>query len=144
MLSIKPKIVREIANGEKTFEFRKKLLDITDPKNGIDNRILIYTSSPDMQISGSFTAKQFYCENFDDLMEKVQATDKYRARIFNYFKHKNKCFAIKISDFKKYDSPLVLKYLRQQHNGFIPGQSYRYINKTDPIIEDIILKNGHL
>lgn len=97
-----------------------------------------------MKISSSFSAKSFYSENFDDLMDIVQATEKYKARIYNYFKHKNRCYAIQISDFKEYKTPLCLKYLREKHNGFIPGQSYRYLNKSDPIIEDIIFKNGCL
>jgi len=133
LLSIKPRIVKEIVSGEKKFEFRKKFPDINGSK--ISHKIIIYCSKPTMQIIGSFVAKSYYHVDFESLMEKVNATEEYKLRIGGYLEDKSSCHAMEISDVKLYKSPLSLSYLRREFPGFCPGQSYRYLN---PLIKDRI------
>jgi predicted transcriptional regulator len=144
LLSIKPRIVQEIIRGEKSFEFRKKFPNINDPALEIENKIIIYNSSPEKKIFGSFVAKSFYMENFDSMMSIVDASDEYRARIFRYIKHEGICFAMEISKIKIYKHPISLEELRTNYNNFGPGQSFRYLDKSSPIIMDLIKSNGSL
>ena len=133
LLSIKPRIVKDIISGEKKFEFRKKFPDINGSQ--ISNKIIIYCSKPIMQIIGSFVAKSYYYNDFESLMVSVNATEEYKLRIGRYLEDKTSCHAMEISDIKLYKSPLSLSYLRKEFPGFCPGQSYRYLN---PLIKDRI------
>lgn len=144
LLSIKPRIIEEILCGDKKFEFRKKLPDLRNVELGIESTILIYSSSPEQKIFGSFKAKNVYVEKFDSLMKKVKATEAYRSRIFNYIQHEGTCYALEISELKVFNNPLSLSYLREHHNNFYPGQSYRYLESEGSVIKDIIIKNGTL
>lgn len=139
MLSIKPRIVKEITSGEKKFEFRKTFPDLS--KSEISNKIIIYCSKPTMQIIGSFVVKSYHNDNFESLMELVGATDEYKSRIEAYFINKNSCHAMEISEIILYERPLSLSYLREEFPGFCPGQSYRYLESD---IKDRIQELNHI
>mgnify|MGYP000037102830 CR=1 FL=1 len=141
LLSIQPKIVQEIIDGDKTFEFRKKFPNITE-NSQINKKVVIYSSTPTMQIIGSFVIGSYYHSDFNLLMEKVNATNEYKKRISNYFTDKTSCHALEITKLKIYKKPLELNYLRENFKGFVPGQSYRYLDNK--IVEDIITKNGFI
>ena len=144
LLSIKPRIIKEIISGEKKFEFRKIFPNLNEPGSKIENTIIIYSSTPEMKIFGSFRPKTFIADNFENLMVKVNAAPAYRERISRYFTNKENCHAMEISDLRIYENPITLKQLREEHNNFGPGQSYRYIDKDSSIIKNIILKNGDI
>jgi len=140
LLSIQPRIVQEIVDGKKLFEFRKKLPRMDN--SGISQTIVIYCSSPKMQIFGSFKIGRYFHENFEELMIKVNAAESYKERISRYFKDKSSCHAMEITELNIYDFPLGLTELREKFPGFVPGQSYRYL---DDKISDLIIKhNGEL
>lgn len=140
LLSIQPKIVQEIIEGQKQFEFRKKLPQIED--SDISKKVIIYCSSPTMEIVGSFIIGSYYHSDFDSLMKKINSTPEYTKRISKYFKEKDSCHAMEITELKVYKTPLSLNYLREKFPGFVPGQSYRYLDEN--IIEDIKQKNEFL
>lgn len=140
LLSIQPRIVKEIIDGEKKFEFRKKFPDLAD--SNISRKVIIYCSSPIMQIIGSFVVKQQFHADFDVLMNQVNADMSYRIRISNYFEDKSSCYAMEISQLKIYETPLPLNYLRIKYPGFCPGQSYRYLDNK--ITAELIEKNNSL
>lgn len=144
LLSIKPKIIKEIISGEKKFEFRKKLPDLNDESLGIAKKVIIYSSSPEKKIMGSFVIKNFHQEKFNDMMHVVNASQSYRERIYRYFKHEGVCFSMEISDFRVYEQPLTLTSLRLNHNNFGPGQSYRYLYESCSIISELKKLNGSL
>jgi predicted transcriptional regulator len=133
LLSIKPRIVKEIISGDKQFEFRKKFPDLNNPD--ISNKIIIYCSKPTMQIIGSFVARAYYHSNFDSLMARINASEHYKLRIGKYLEDKSSCHAMEISELNLYKQPLSLNYLRKEFSGFSPGQSYRYL---DPLIKERI------
>jgi len=138
LLSIKPNIIREIISGEKKFEFRKQFpnLDSED----IGRKIIIYSSTPQMSIMGSFTVGRYLHSDFDTLMSDIDSTPEYKKRISKYFgKNQESCHALEITNLNIYETPLSLRYLREKFNNFFPGQSYRYL--PDEIIEDIKSKN---
>lgn len=140
LLSIQPKIVQEIIEGKKQFEFRKKLPDIEN--SGINKKVIIYSSSPTMKIIGSFVIGSHYHSDFDSLMKTINSTPEYTKRISKYFKEKISCHALEITDLNIYQTPLSLTYLRENFPGFFPGQSYRYLDEN--IIQNIIDKNESL
>jgi type I restriction enzyme S subunit len=144
LLSIKPRIIEEIVSGAKKFEFRKKLPDLRNIELGIEKIILIYSSTPEQKIFGSFKARNFFVEKFDVLMDEIGATEAYKERIFNYIQHKDVCYALEISELNFYKKPLSLSHLRDNHNNFYPGQSYRYLEKDGSVIKDIVEQNGTL
>lgn len=140
LLSIQPKIVKEIIEGTKKFEFRKKFPNLDE--GNINKKIIIYSSKPTMKIIGSYIVKSYHHSNFDSLMSTVNATPDYETRIGNYFTNKYSCHAMEISDLKIYDTPLSLNYLRKAFPGFVPGQSYRYLDGL--IVDNIFSLNGYI
>ena len=140
LLSIQPRIIEEIVSGEKKFEFRRKFPDLNKPD--ISNKIIVYRSSPMMEIWGSFVVKSFYHSDFDTLMKQVKADDAYNRRISKYLIDKESCFAMEISSLNIYNNPLSLEYLRNTYPGFGPGQSYRYL--PEDIKLDLSAKNHGL
>ncbi|MFT6835727.1 MAG: putative transcriptional regulator [Francisellaceae bacterium] len=140
LLSIQPRIVKEIVDGAKLFEFRKKLPYMNNSE--ISRTVVIYRSSPKMQIFGSFKIGRYFHEDFDLLMEKVNATESYKERISKYFKDKTSCHAMEITELNIYDVPISLADLRKEFPGFVPGQSYRYLDEK--IANLIIELNGAL
>jgi type I restriction enzyme S subunit len=140
LLSIQPRIVKEIVDGKKLFEFRKKLPQMDN--NRISQIVVIYCSSPKMQIFGSFKLGRYFHADFEQLMTEVNATESYQKRISKYFKDKSSCHAMEITELNIYDIPLGLAELREKFPGFVPGQSYRYLDEK--IVNLIIELNGAL
>tara|TARA_R100001244_G_scaffold29260_1_gene28531 strand:- start:95318 stop:95755 length:438 start_codon:yes stop_codon:yes gene_type:complete len=140
LLSIQPRIVNEIINGTKTHEFRKKMPNMIS--DNLSNTIIIYCSSPVMKIIGSFRVGKYFHSDFDALMIDIGATESYKKRIGNYFKDKQSCHAIEITSLNLYKEPISLGELRTKFPGFVPGQSYRYL---DPKIKNLIIDlNGKI
>jgi len=140
LLSIRPKYVKEIKEGIKKYEFRKKFPKTVD--SNISKTIVLYCSKPTMKIIGSFKIKKHFSSCFEQLMDSVNADNAYRERISNYFTDKTLCHALEISDLKMYDHQLSLSYLRDNYKGFCPGQSYRYLDNK--IKDELIHLNGSL
>lgn len=124
LMSIKPKYVKSILDGTKKFEFRKKIFKRTD----IDE-IIIYSSSPEKKIVGSFEIDKV----LEDSPEELWAYCTYDAGIskenfFKYFKGKDRGFAIQIKNLnilpKKLDPYETIP-------DFHPPQSFYYINPGD-------------
>lgn len=137
LLSIQPRIVKEIIEGKKIYEFRKKFPNLNS--SDINKKIIIYCSKPTMKIIGSFVVKSYHHSDFESLMRTISATKGYKKRISNYFTDKSSCHAMEISELNLYENTLSLDYLRKNFIGFCPGQSYRYLN--DDILENILELN---
>lgn len=133
LLSIRPHYVKEIVSGAKKFEFRKKFPNLHE--SNISSKIIIYCSKPVMAIVGSFVVKNHYHSDFSSLMSDIGATEEYSDRISKYLTDKLSCHALEISDVTIYKNELSLQYLRDEFDGFVPGQSYRYLDVG--VIEEI-------
>ncbi len=127
LLSIKPKYVKEIQTGNKLYEFRKSIF-----KQETDE-ILVYESSPTKQIVGKIyieniiedTPQQLW-DNFNDF-----AGINYHD-FFEYFKGKEKGYAIKIKQFETF-SDTINPY--EENPNFTPPQSFAYISRILPELE---------
>lgn len=127
LLSIKPKYVKEIQTGNKLYEFRKSIF-----KQETDE-ILVYESSPTKQIVGKIyieniiedTPQQLW-DNFNDFAG-INYND-----FFEYFKGKEKGYAIKIKQFETFSDP-INPY--EENPNFTPPQSFAYISRILPELE---------
>ncbi len=117
LLSIKPEFVEKIINGEKKFEFRRKIF-----KKDVD-KVVIYATSPLKLVVGEFVIEEIIKKDLDLLW---QITNKYAGinedYFWQYFKGVYFGYALKIGEVKLYDN-----YLKIQDIGLTPPQSYVYL-----------------
>jgi predicted transcriptional regulator len=123
LLSIKPKYVKSIINGDKRYEFRKTIF-----KNRDIDRIFIYSSSPVKKIVATFKIGTILEDHPIDLWENVKDYAGIDNEVFfSYFEGKSKAFAIEIQNLQEFDEPLDPW---TEVAGFVPPQSYCYMNDT--------------
>ncbi len=120
LLSIKPEYADKILKGEKLFEFRKAVF-----KNPEVKTVVIYATMPVGKVVGEFEVDEVLA----DLPSAVWSITSEAAGIskmfFNeYFSGRDKAFAIKVSNPKRYDVPFELKNILS--NGVAP-QSFCYL-----------------
>lgn len=121
LLSIKPKYVKSIIEGNKRYEFRKTIF-----KNREINRIYIYSSSPVKKIVGTFEIGGILEDHPNELWDTVKEFAGIDNRdFFAYFDGKSRAFAIKIQNLQKFNDPID-PY--ETMPGFVPPQSYCYMD----------------
>lgn len=120
LLSIKPKYADLIFEGTKKYEFRRTIF-----KNAEIKTIVVYASSPVQKVIGEFEIETILNEDIVSLWKK---TKKYAGideeYFYQYFNCKEKGFAIKIKNFKRYRKPLCLK----EDFNLLPPQSFLYLS----------------
>jgi len=122
LLSIKPKYVKSIIEGDKRYEFRKTIF-----KNREINRIYIYSSSPVKKIVGTFEIGGILEDHPVDLWDNVKEYAGINERdFFSCFEGKPWAFAIKIQNLQEFNDPID-PY--EMIPGFVPPQSYCYIDE---------------
>lgn len=121
ILSIKPEFVNKIFTGIKKYEFRRSIFK----RSNID-KVIIYASSPIKMVIGEFKIEEIICSNIENLWEKTKGSSGISKEYFcKYFEDKEKGYAIKIKNYKRYKKPLCLK----KDFGLTPPQSYVYLNQ---------------
>lgn len=127
LLSIKPRYVKSIIEGDKRYEFRKTIF-----KNREINRIYIYSSSPVKKIVGTFEIGGILEDHPVDLWDTVKEFAGIDNRdFFAYFEGKSRAFAIEIQNLQKFNHPID-PY--ETMPGFVPPQSYCYLDGV-PVAE---------
>lgn len=110
LLSIKPRFVKQIFEGVKTYELRRSL-----PKKEF-NKVYVYSSSPTKKVVGYFTVKNiirgmdknlFWKRSTNDCMLKFTGVTKQEYN--NYFEGKEKMNAIHIDKLVLFDKPKDIK-----------------------------------
>ena len=102
IISIKSQYAQMILDGSKRYEYRKSI-----PQRCDIQKVYIYATKPICRIVGEFTLDGI----ISDTPQKVWAATARQGGItktfFNdYFKGRNKAYALKIGDVIKYDTPL--------------------------------------
>lgn len=121
LLSIKPKFVKSILEGEKRYEFRKRIF-----KNREISRIYIYSSSPVKKIVGTFDIGGILEDHPVDLWDNVKECAGINNHdFFSYFKGKSRAFAIEIQNLQEFSDPIDPYEVMP---GFVPPQSYCYMD----------------
>jgi predicted transcriptional regulator len=120
LLSIKPEFANKIFAGIKKYEFRRALF-----KNPNIKTVVVYSSSPVQKVIGEFDIDSILSAEPTELWNETKdfagINKKY---FFDYFKRKDKGYAIKIKETRIYDKALCIK----EHFNAKPPQSFMYIN----------------
>jgi predicted transcriptional regulator len=125
LLSIKPKYVAKIVEGEKKYEFRKRIFTRKDIE-----QIYIYSTSPVRKIIGMITIKEILEGPTEEIWEKCSFYSGItEEEYFCYFKDKKKAFAIEIKDVRVFTEPVDPYMIFDR---FIPPQSFCYVNENFP------------
>lgn len=120
LISIHPKYVSEIINGNKKYEYRKNIF-----KREI-GKIFIYSTDPEKKIIGYFDYNGYFRETPQKLWEKTcNYSGISEEEYFAYFNKRDVGYAIYIEKFVVLDEPLnPLKIIPN----FIAPQSYKYVH----------------
>ena len=100
IMSIKTEYANKIFDGIKLYELRKKPL-----KENVDT-IIVYSSGKVKKVIGEFKIEKIIKNSPDriwDLGEEVLGIDK--KSFYEYFKHSEYAYAIKVKDVIKYNLP---------------------------------------
>lgn len=120
LLSINPEHVNKLFSGEKGFEFRKAIFK----REGIDT-VVIYSTLPVGKVVGEFSIEEVISAKPKRLWESTSANAGISRSFFDdYFKGKNKGYAIKVGTLTKYPEPKELSSVLPR--GIAP-QSFCYL-----------------
>lgn len=121
LLSIKPEFVKEIIEGRKKFEYRKKVFR----RNDISS-IVVYATKPYGKVVGEFEIENILEDSLDKLWDETKLLSGISEDFFyDYFQDRESGFAIQIKDFKEYDVHLELSEF--DSNIKVAPQSFCYV-----------------
>lgn len=124
LLSIKPKYVKEIMNGNKKYEFRKSIFRCREDVE----LVYIYSTSPVKKIVGVFTIETIIEDHPKNLWESFREFSGIgAAEFFSYFGSNKKGFAIEIGKVEVFERPIDPF---REFSDFKPPQSFYYIDKN--------------
>lgn len=121
LLSIKPEYVKQILNGTKRFEYRKRIF-----KNRNVNVVVIYATKPIGKVVGEFSIRGIIKDNPNKIWSLTNEYSGISKTSFdNYFGDVQEGFAIEIDHFRKYKKELELSEVSQKVKN--APQSFIYI-----------------
>lgn len=128
IISVKPEYARKILKGEKTIELRK----CAPKKVGKDGYILIYVTAPVKELWGIYKIENIIKENPNTLWENFGKQTGITKQEFNdYYKENKSAFGIQLQEVKNlFKHSINLDSLKNLIPGFMPPQTYRYIDKN--------------
>lgn len=129
ILSLKPEYADLIFNGKKEVEFRKRF-----PTNNMNYEIFVYVSSPVKQILGAFRVNQVIKAPPEEIWHttsKVAGIDK--SSFDAYFLNHEIAYALKITNIRKFNSPVNVEILRRKFDKFVVPQSWRNLKSEESI-----------
>ena len=101
LLSIKPIYVRRISNGEKKFEFRKKIFK-NEPE-----RVFIYSSAPEKRIIGYFPYLGFLSNTPTEIWKRTSQSAGIAMESYHkYFHGKSIAYALIIDQLVVFSDPI--------------------------------------
>lgn len=119
LLSINPKHVKNIMNGRKIYEFRKRAC-----KRHVD-KIIIYSTTPVMKIVGEAEVADVLIDEPDEIWKAThQKAGIDRCFFDDYFADRNQAVAYKLKNIIKYEEPKELGELGIKS----APQSFQYID----------------
>lgn len=102
IMSIRPTFCKLIFDGQKVYEYRKRVFKRTD----ID-KVYIYASKPISSIVGYFTIKRIICDSPSIVWDMTHKQGGITKKLFNdYFKGNKIAHAIEIDEVVKFDTPI--------------------------------------
>ena len=120
IMSIRPTFCKLIFDGQKVYEYRKRVFKRTD----ID-KVYIYASKPISSIVGYFTIKRIICDSPSIVWDMTHKQGGITKKLFNdYFKGHKLAHAIEIDEVVKLDTPIDPKEVIKN---FTAPQNYMYV-----------------
>lgn len=120
LLSIKPEFVEKILSGEKRFEFRKNIF-----KKKSVTTVVIYATMPVGKVVGEFDIESVISDKPCLVWKKTKKYAGISKKFYDqYFKEKEKAFAIVVGKVIKYEEPRRLEFFGKN---IVAPQSYRYL-----------------
>jgi type I restriction enzyme S subunit len=121
LLSIRPEYAQAIAEGRKSFEFRKSMF-----KRRSVERVYLYATKPVSKVVGSFKVGAIICREPKLLWEELgRHSGISSCEFFEYFKGSDTGFAIEIKDLEVFRTPVDPSLVIA---GFKPPRSFRYVD----------------
>lgn len=123
LLSIKPEFVEQIMNGNKKYEYRKRIF-----KQDVES-VVIYSTMPVGKIVGEFKIETIIKLSPDEIWSQTYKYSGISEDFFReYFSNHEEGYAIKIKDFLSYDEPLNPFDL---FSDFVAPQSFMYLRDIE-------------
>lgn len=125
LLSVQPRFAEKIFGGHKTAELRRLRPRLASE----GRRVLFYTSSPVMALSGGATIERIVEGSRDELWRRIGALSGLSQPQFSsYFHGARRHVALVLCDVWRCENPTHLRVLRNRLPHFFPPQSYRYLS----------------
>ena len=119
LLSIKPEFAEKIFDGTKKYEFRKSIFKNADVKT-----VIVYASSPVQRVIGEFTIDRILNDDLSTIWNETERHAGITHDFYmSYFANKEKAYAIKIRNAKRYAHARRLS----DYNSHYAPQSFAYI-----------------
>lgn len=119
LLSIKPEFVDKIFNGNKKYEYRRAIF-----KNRSVDTVIVYATLPIGKIVGEFKIAEVISDAPNEIWEKTKESSGITSNFFyEYFKNRNRAFAIEIRAPILYREPINPRELFEK---FTAPQSFMY------------------
>lgn len=127
LISLKPYYSGLIFDGRKRMELRRR------PMTHIQGReVLIYVTSPVMQLQGGFLAGEVWTGTPDEVWQAVAGSAGIDRQGFDaYYKGQSVAYALEIKEVWQYANPMSLAILRHRFQRFVVPQSWRYIKPEE-------------
>lgn len=136
LISIMSFYARQIFDGTKKFEFRKSAIKEQD----IGKTFYVYSAKDDKAIVGSFVVEKVHKGNLAEIL-KITGYDKRsdRGEIESYFANSKDCYALQLSQVKKFEKPLPLQQMRAIEPKVVLPQYWTYVSRKSKLF-DLIRK----
>lgn len=122
LLSIKPRFVEKILDGEKRFEFRKGIF-----KQDVE-KVYIYSSYPTKEIVGYFRIGKVHTGTPENIWRKCGKEGSItRDEFFRYFEGKDNAFGIEIDELVIFEQSVNPRDIFPE---FVAPQSYYYLTEN--------------
>ena len=127
LISIKPQYAKKIFNGEKTVELRKS----APRKVSKGSYLLIYVTSPIKELWGVCKIENIIKDNPKLLWQSIgKKTGISKQEFQDYYKENNNAYGIELKEVKNLlKNSIKLDSLKNMIPGFMPPQTYRYIDR---------------
>ena len=121
ILSIRPKFCQLIFDGQKKYEYRKRVFTRSDV-----DKVYIYATKPICRIVGYFTIAAMIEDSPNVMWQRTHEGSGITKEYFDaYFKNCDMAHAIKIGEVVKFDTPIDPKKVIKN---FTAPQNYRYVD----------------
>ncbi len=127
LMSIKTKYANQIFNKTKVYEYRRRSIG----EKNLNKKIYIYSSEEEKAIVGYIIVDKIIEGTAKYVIETTGSST--NVDIINYFKGCDKCYALRIKEAVRLNTPIKLTEIRRIQEKFVIPQYYRYIYENESL-----------